>query len=189
MKNEWLPEIREQETCPKCELVMDGYIVHKEDGLCPRCCYEIDDTIDMEITDVVSEDQKGAGEFCDLILILNNWCDGYLRLVTESGVDWSLPHEFLEDFTDQMCPYIARLQSLGYANSDRMLQVGDIVKDCIAKIISALEQEEYLLRLTGRWDDKEEKIKEYWQERIGSSFKVLGYSRMAEDAPVGIEED
>lgn len=183
MINEMLPEIREVVQCPKCEIHMDGHIVRKVDGLCPRCCYEIDDTIDVPGDDLVDvETEKGNKEFCDLMLMLNNWCDGYIRLITERGVDWSIPHEFLQEFGEQMIPYIARLRELGYVSQDRMLTIGDIVQDCLRKLIEAIEQEEGLMRLTGQWNEQEEEIKKYWEKKLGRSFELLGSAAMAQNA-------
>jgi len=110
----------------------------------------------------------GVQEFHDLMLMLDNWGSGYLRLAAE-GVDWSLPHEYFEDFTDQMVPYIMRLKVEGYATPERLRAIGDKILDNMNVLITFMQTEEDVLRLGGKWSDKDQEIKEYWEREGGSN--------------------
>jgi hypothetical protein len=110
------------------------------------------------------ENQRIVEEFEALCLILDNWCSGYLRLVDEHGCDWSLPHEFFQEFFEQMCPYIDRLHKTGHSRPHLMRSIGEKLLEAMQKIISRCEQEEDLLRLTGQWSDNEQDIKDHWCE-------------------------
>ena len=122
--------------------------------------------IQLTKCDRAVDDLKVFRAFHDLNLMLVNWTNGYLRLLAERGVDWSAPHEFFEEFFLQMCPYIERLRVTGNTRPDLMRGIGDTLLECLREIIIRCEQEEDILRLTGRWTDEEQKIKEYWATEL-----------------------
>lgn len=159
--------------CPRCHIEIEPGI---NNGYCPRCAYDIAGTIDVsdDLVDPQAEkDKAGAREFLDLMMMLDNWCKGYIRIVREKGVDWSLPHEFFQEFTEQMVPYITRLRDTGYATPERMLAIGDKVTDMLADLIEAVQQEEDIMRLTGKWNDQEEAIKLEWMEKMKITQRLI----------------
>lgn len=156
--------------CPRCYLVLDPFVdCAPLDGYCPRCAYDIFGTIDVdmgELIDPAAEQRKaGEREFDLLVKMIHNWRDAYVRLVSQDGVNWSLPHEFFQEFADQMVPYVARLKATGYATPILMQRMGDEITWAIQAVIAANDVEEDLMRLTGQWTDKEQEIKEYWMEQ------------------------
>jgi len=146
--------IQEFEHCPRCgiEISVRCQVSKTPDGFCPRCAYDIDGTIDItadygELVDPEKEKEwKGQQEFNDLMNMLTNWSDGYIKIIMRETIDWSLPHEFLQEFAEQMVPYIARLRETGYATQERMRAIGETVENCLCNIIQVLEAEEGLLR-------------------------------------------
>jgi len=153
--------------CPRCEFELDEAIIN--DGFCPRCAYDIAGiiTLSEDLVDPQAEKEKaGMLAFHELTNILDNWCSGYLRVISERGVDWSLPHEFFQEFHDLMVPYITRLKKTGYSTPERMSAIGQKVVDTLHKLIEAIQQEEDLMRLTGQWNDQEEEIKIEWMDRM-----------------------
>jgi hypothetical protein len=119
------------------------------------------------------EINKVTRAFEDLCLILDNWTGGYIRLLDERGVDWSTPHEFLEEFFHMMCPYIDHLHKTGNTRPDLMKELGAKFVQCMGQIIEKCDQEEYVLRLTGGWTDNEQEIKEHWQDKEGAIIRLL----------------
>jgi hypothetical protein len=154
--------------CPRCELEYEPDVINI-DPYCGRCAYDIGGTID--ITDVPIDpdaEKRKAGQVgkADLMLMLENWSRAFIRVIDEKGVDWSSPHEYMQEVAEQMLPYIGRLKDEGYLTAEDVRELGDFFTEQLAAIIAKLEQEEDLMRLTGRWDDNEQEIKEYWQERL-----------------------
>lgn len=161
-------------TCPRCDLVMDGFNIRFElaEGhmVCPRCARIVDDLYDQTVVEgrALTDPQKrttGERELRDLMKILRNWERGYIGKISEDGIDWSMPHEFFQEIWDFMLPYVKRLKDTGYTSPGLMREVGDQIIESIRNIIMALAGEEDLMRLTGRWTDDEQEIKEYWQGR------------------------
>ena len=109
-------------------------------------------------------DRSVRKEFEDLCLMLNNWTAGYLRVLDERGVDWSVPHEFFDEFFHMMCPYIDHLHRTGNTRPELMLDIGATLVVCMERIVERCQQEEDILRLTGGWTDNEQEIKEHWEE-------------------------
>jgi hypothetical protein len=147
------------------------------DGVCGRCGRPVD-TEKAHSKELILEADHfnfvGDREFDDLMMMLDNWGRGYMNLARE-GVDWSLPHELFEDFTDKMVPYIIRLKETGYGTPDRMIAIGNKVVEVMDKLIKYLQSEEDVLRLGGAWTDKEQEIKEYWEkkgERVNAYLSV-----------------
>jgi hypothetical protein len=160
--------------CPRCEIELEWGIINN--GYCPRCAYDIRGTIDISdglVDPQVEKDKAGQREFNDLVLMLDNWLGGYKKLIQRKGVDWSLPHEFFQEFADHMVPYISRLKKLGYSTPERMRAIGDKVVDALHEMIQAIQQEEDLMRLTGQWDDEEETIKLEWMGKMGMAERLL----------------
>lgn len=160
--------------CPRCDIELEPGI---SDGYCPRCAYDIHGTIDISedlVDPQVQKDRAGAKEFATLMLMLDNWLKGYKKLIREEGVDWSLPHEFFQEFYELMTPYIARLRENGYATEDRMKAMGEKVVECLNDMIECIQQEEDVMRLTGQWTDKEEAIKLEWLEQMNITQRLIG---------------
>ncbi len=112
----------------------------------------------------------------DLIQMVGNWATAFINLTTEKGVDWSFPHELVEEIGTQMMPWIARLVQSGYFSKDEVSLVTATIDHEVGKLIRTLESEEDVLRLTGQWDEKEQDIKDHWNERFqkahGIEFKA-----------------
>jgi hypothetical protein len=137
------------------------------DKVCGRCLRPVD--VDLAhskelVTEADHLRQAGEKEFSDLMMMLDNWGKGYLNIAKE-GIDWSLPHELFEDFTDQMVPYIIRLGDCGYSTPERMVAIGDKVVEVMRVLIDFMQSEEDVLRLGGVWSDKDQEIKEYWEKK------------------------
>lgn len=120
---------------------------------------ELSTIVETEIT------VKGGREFADLLLMLDSWTAAYIRVLDEEGCDWSSPHEFLQEFFEHMLFYIARLRETGHATPDRMIAIGEKLVESVQGIVTKCEQEEDLMRLVGRWTDKEQDIKDYWKDK------------------------
>jgi len=168
-----LQKVGEVSHCPKCLYqFIEGTVDARPHGHCPRCAYDL--TI-IDITDTLATDEQlkkmaGMRELCDLMQMLRNWSTAYQRWVGENGVDWSSPHEFLEEYGMQMAPYVARLLQTGYIDKESVLQLGSYFRHEMDKLIVVIEAEEDLMRLTGRWGDDEQEIKEYWMARTGTAI-------------------
>jgi hypothetical protein len=119
--------------------------------------------------------EAGTKEVQDLIQMLRNWAQPYIRLIAECGVDWSSPHSFLDEYATQMLPYIARLLKAGYISKEGVLDIADEFAKQVQDLIAQLDAEEDLMRLTGQWTDNEQEIKDYWEKRLskthGLTFK------------------
>ncbi len=177
--------VREQRyQCPRCYIELEPGEPY--DGYCPRCAYDIKGTIDIS-EDLVDpeklKEKAGIKEFETLMLMLDNWMKGYRDIVWEKGCDWSIPHEFFQDFVEHMVPYITRLQKTGYATPERMLAIGDKVTDMLNKLIEACQQEEDVMRLGGTWSEQEEQIKLYWQDKSKPIQRLISCSFYTKPTP------
>ena len=167
--------------CGHCAMEIDLFInpPQSEEGqaVCGRCCRPLDLSAAQtkELTLHVDHLEKaGEKEFSDLMMMLDNWGKGYMNIAKE-GIDWSLPHELFEDFTDKMVPYIARLGECGYSTTERMEAIGAKIVEVIGVLIDFMQTEEDVLRLGGAWTDKEQDIKEYWEkegESLNANFRI-----------------
>lgn len=158
--------------CWRCNIELNPFIVdvHLRKH-CPRCGYDLT-IIDVGQGIVDPEELKrrvGLNEFCDLLQILHNWAVAYKRQVEQNGVDWSLPHEYLQEVAEQMLPYIARLRQTEYIDQEHLTALSENFWSYAREIVQELEQEESLMRLTGRWTDDEQEIKDYWQEQFSKA--------------------
>lgn len=164
--------------CPRCYLIIDGLdirIVPCDDGTwrCPRCATELEYGSDIggeSCTDIILrddvDDPKIEREFNDLMMMMQNWANAYIKYMDRKReCDWSTPHEFFEEFFHQMCPYIDRLHKTGNSRPDLMKGIGNKLVEVMEQIVLKCEQEEDLMRLTGRWSDGEQEIKDYWHEK------------------------
>ena len=168
--------------CGHCGMEIDTIINPPESddqgrAICGRCCRPLDfgasQTKEVTLRAEYLE-KAGEKEFADLMMMLDNWGKGYMNIARE-GIDWSLPHELFEDFTDQMVPYIARLGECGYSTTERMESIGSKIVEVIETLIHFMQSEEDVLRLGGAWTDKEQEIKEYWEkegESLNANFRI-----------------
>lgn len=174
MEDNNLPAVREARyQCPRCLIELEP---GEQDGHCPRCAYDIGGTIDISedlVDPQVEKDRAGAKEFSDLMMMLENWCNGYKRIVWEKGADWSLPHEFLQEFAEQMVPYIARLRNTGYSTPERMAAIGEKIVTMLNELIEAIQQEEDIARLSGTWTDQDEQFKLEWMEQLQLTQRLI----------------
>lgn len=160
-------------TCPNCDLELNPWSMREPNpSHCPRCAYDLNtiDLTDALIDPTTEKQRKGLREKIDLLKMLRNWGQAYERLVGERGVDWSLPHEYLQEVAENMLPYLDRLRKTEYLTSGDIADLGIFFAEQCGKLIVAIEQEEDLLRLTGGWTDREQEIKDYWQERFSKSY-------------------
>jgi len=126
----------------------------------------------IELRERALQDALVQKAFADLVLILDNWMAGYLRVLAERGIDWSAPHEFFEEFFHMMCPYIDHLHRTGNTRPGLMRSIGTKLIECLQQIIDVCQQQEDVMRLTGGWTDNEQEIKEHWEwetQKIASS--------------------
>ena len=152
--------------CYRCNIEHNEY-----EQICPRC--GIDLTI-ITISDEITTDEQqrqrtGKKETSDLKLMLRNWARAFRNHIKEKGVDWSIPHELLEEYGTMMVPYIGRLLVEKYIDNDDIIEIGAEFAEQVESLVVCLEQEEDLLRLTGQWTDNEQEIKEYWEGRFSTS--------------------
>ncbi len=119
----------------------------------------------------------------ELMMMLTNWSNAYQRLVDEDGINWELPHLFMEEVALQMLPYINRLRITGAIGNDDFRKLSEFFWEELEKLIVILDQEEDLMRLTGQWSDREQEIKEYWEETMGgiSKLPMRDVKRIASD--------
>jgi hypothetical protein len=159
--------------CPRCELEYDPIVINI-DPYCRRCAYDIGGTINVG-EDLVTEEQAkqsaGAVAKADLIKMIDNWADGFERVLGD-GVNWSLAEEFSMEIIEQMLPYIDRLRKEGYLKAQDIKDLGNHFGERMEQFAQLLEQNEELMRLTGRWDDNEQEIKEYWQKKLGTLCRL-----------------
>ena len=173
--------VREQRyKCPRCDMELENRdgtpLGIMNDGICPRCAYDIKGTIDLSedlVDPQVLKDKAGAIAFKELMIILDNWLISYKRIVEMKGVDWSLPHEFFQEFTDLMVPYISRLKQTGYATDDRMKAIGQKVVDALHEIIESIQAEEDIMRLTGQWSALDEEIRLEWIDKMEITQRLI----------------
>lgn len=152
--------------CYKC------YLQHDEhEMICGRCGNDL--TIITLSEELTTEDHHkqvaGKKELQDLKLILRNWAGAFKTLIDEKGVDWSVPHEFLEEYGTCMLPYVSRLLQTGYVGRECVIDLAAEFQEQIKGLILRLEQEEAVLRLTGQWTGDEQENKEYWEERFSKA--------------------
>jgi hypothetical protein len=148
---------------------------------CPRCGYDL--TIIEISTEICTPTQlkrkQAEKELLDLHKMLANWGTAYKRLVDESGVDWSHPHEFLQEVVEHMFPWIARLRESDNFTAQDMGSLSDAFEYECSQLIIKLEQEEYIMRLTGRWTDDEQSIKEYWEKEWPKGIPFAKYVQLS----------
>lgn len=158
--------------CGNCAMEIDHFQNPPQfDGerfICGRCAKPLDfsEVQTKELaTHVDHLNQAGEREFQDLMMMLDNWAQSYIRIVEQGTVDWSMPHELFEEFTLQMCPYIIRLRETGYSTPERLRAIGTQTVSVIKQLINTLQTEEDLLRLGGNWTDQDQEIKDYWTKK------------------------
>lgn len=166
-----------KEECPKCMIVIDEWSCPlTPDGLCPRCGYDIRNTITIEdLSPSEKEKRKAFKEFHDLCLMLKNWSMGYVRVMDEQNdPDFSSPHDFMLEVGEQMAPYLARLDKMGYVTEELKSMIREAYFAAMDRIINKVHELEYLKRLTGEWSEKDQEIKDYWEEKTS----LLGDTRV-----------
>lgn len=157
------------EHCYRCCLQLTNDVKPQTyDGHCPRCGYDL--TIIDISEELATEEQlkakRGEREMYDLIQMVHNWGKAQRRYIDRVGVDWSAPHDMIQDIGEMMMPWIARLVQAGYFGKGNVSSISAIVDHEVEKLIHKIEAEEDILRLTGQWSENEEEIKKYWEEKL-----------------------
>lgn len=163
-----VPKIKE---CWRCQFILrgDGEVYQ---GHCPRCACDLS-LIDLEAIENEAE-RRSWQAAKDLGMMYTNWAKGYCRIIEEKcEADYSLVYEFAIEVMEQSFPYISRLQDEEILQPEGKQYIKDILNNCTLMIINACEQYEDWMRLAGVWDDDEQEIKEYWQERIGATKQII----------------
>ena len=159
--------------CPKCNLQYEPDVVNI-DPHCGRCGYDIGGTIDItEVPATKEEEKRRAGQKgkAEMFLMIDNWFKGYIRVMGDT-VNWSFAEEISVEIIEQMIPYIDRLRKEGYIDQEDVKDIGNHFAQRMQDFVGILEQNEELMRLTGQWDDNEQEIKEYWQEKLGKLCRL-----------------
>ena len=161
------------EHCYKCCLQLTPDL-ETTDGHCPRCGY------DLTIIDIGQElateqqlkQRQAVREMMDLQIMLGNWAGAFINQTKEKGVDWSLPHEFLEEVWNHMMPWMTRLVQSEYFGKEEVAETMAAFDHEMGKLVRELDQEESILRLTGQWSDSDQEIKDYWESMLQKSHGI-----------------
>lgn len=154
--------------CYRCCLQMTPEIQREvRGGICPRCGYDqtIIDISEEIATEEQLKDRQAQKELYDLLQMVSNWGKAYRRSVDERGIDWSAPHEFVQELGDMLMPWVARLVQAKYFKRDEVQKIGAVIDHEVEQLFIQLEQSEELMRLSGEWNDEEQEIKDYWEEK------------------------
>lgn len=171
--------------CYKCCLQLTPDVEFAS-GICPRCGYDL--TIIDIGTEVATEEQlkkkRAQQEMYDLILMVQNWGNAQRRYIGEAGVDWSAPHDLVEEIGTMMMPWIARLVQAGYFGKDEVRQITAVVDMEMEALIICIQAEEDIMRLTGQWGDNEQEIKDYWAKKLPfvRQLSMRSQQRIASDS-------
>jgi hypothetical protein len=110
--------------------------------------------------------QAGKREIMDLMTMMENWSKAHRRVIVESGLDWSAPHEYMEDIFTIMMPYLGRLKQAGYIDQEDGERVLAYMAHQLERIVLTNGAAEEKLKLEGKWNEKEQGIKDYWDKRL-----------------------
>jgi hypothetical protein len=154
--------------CPKCLYQFIEGTVEARPAICPRCAYDLTiiDITDALVTPEELLKQAGQKEVGDLMTMMENWSKAHRRAIVELGLDWSAPHEYMEDIFAIMMPYLGRLKQAGYISQEDGEKVFAYMAHQLERIVLTNGAAEEKLKLEGKWNEKEQGIKDYWDKRL-----------------------
>jgi hypothetical protein len=163
-----LQKVGEVSHCSKCLYQFIEGTVEARPANCPRCAYDLTiiDITDALVTKEELRNQAGMREISDLMKMMENWSKAHRRVIVEEGLDWSAPHEYMEDIFTIMMPYLGRLKQAGYIGQKEGERVLAYMAHQLERIVLTNGAAEEKLKLEGKWDAKEQEIKDYWDQRL-----------------------